>query len=79
MTGQAWFTVGEVAGVLHVQRMTAWRLLRPYRERCHLGRAGSHPRRVLWVPLAVVEELRASRTTWWKTRACGPDELPEPF
>jgi hypothetical protein len=74
---EKWFTVGEVAAMLHVQRMTAWRLLRPYRDRCHLGRAGSHPRRVLWVPVAVVEELRASRSRWWRERASGFEPAPE--
>lgn len=71
MSGKPWYTVGEVAVVLHVQRMTAWRLLRPYRERCHLARAGRHPRLYLWVPVDVVEELRASRSQWWRTRADG--------
>lgn len=56
-----WYTIHEVAAVLHVQRMTAWRLLRPHRARCHLARAGSHPRLVLWVPAQVVRQLEADR------------------
>lgn len=61
MTEKVWFTVEELAARLHVQRITAWRLLRPYRARCHLGRNGSHPRLVLWVPSAVVNEISAER------------------
>lgn len=58
-----WYTTEDVAAELHVKRITAWRLLRPYRSRCHTGRKGRHPRRVLWVPAAVVRELLASRET----------------
>lgn len=70
---KAWYTVGEVAVMLHVQRITAWRLLRPHRDRCHLARHGTHPRLCLWVPVAVVEQLQASRSVWWKTRGAGPE------
>lgn len=66
---QQWFTVRDVAALLHVQRLTAWRLLRAHRSACHLARDGQHPRLVLWVPATVVDALRADRSRWWKTRA----------
>ena len=71
MSARAWFTVREVALLLHVGRLTAWRLLRPYRERCHLAREGSHPRLVLWIPGAVVTELRRERRDMWRGRFHG--------
>jgi hypothetical protein len=61
MSEKPWLTLGEVAARLHVARMTAWRLLRPFRGRCHLARAGSHPRLVLWVPAEVLRELESER------------------
>lgn len=65
MTEKVWFTVAEVAEVLHLQPTTAWRLVRPYRARCHLARNGRHPRLHLWVPLSVVEALKADRARVW--------------
>lgn len=64
----AWFTVGDVALLLHVGRLTAWRILKPYRDRCHLAREGSHPRLVLWIPSAVVQALRQERRAMWRAR-----------
>lgn len=61
MSGQRWYTVEEVAEELHVRPLTAWRLVRPYRDRCHLARKGRHPRRVLWIPEAVLRQLREAR------------------
>ncbi len=61
MTEQRWYTVRQIALELHVRPLTAWRLVRPYRSRCHTARAGRHPRRVLWVPEAVLRLLRESR------------------
>jgi hypothetical protein len=61
---RAWFTVAELAERFHVEPITAWRLVRPYRARCHLARNGPHPRHVLWVPASVVEELERGRP--WK-------------
>jgi len=56
-----WYTLREIAAVLHLRPRTARRLLAPYRMRCHLAREGSHPRLVLWVPGAVVVELERAR------------------
>ena len=56
-----WFTVAEVAERLHVEHITAWRLVRPHRARCHLARNGPHPRLLLWVPASVLESLEESR------------------
>ena len=66
MSGKVWYTVQELAELLHVGLLTARRLVRPYRSRCHLARSGSHPRRVLWVPVDVVGEIIAERTVIWK-------------
>ena len=76
MSARAWFTVREVALLLHVGRLTAWRLLRPYRERCHLAREGSHPRLVLWIPSAVVASLRQERRAMWRGRFVNGPEQP---
>lgn len=65
---KAWYTLGEVAAVLHVARMTAWRQLRPFRAQCHLARAGTHPRLVLWVPADVVRQLERP----WKETSVKP-------
>lgn len=61
MSEKVWFTLGEVAATLHVSRLAAWRVLRPFRGRCHLARAGPHPRLVLWVPVAVVRQIEGAR------------------
>lgn len=56
-----WYTVQELADRLHLRPKTVRRILRPYRDRCHLARNGSHPRLVLWVPLAVVLSIEKAR------------------
>lgn len=56
-----WYTLREVAAVLHLRPRTTRRLLAPYRQRCHLAREGSHPRLVLWIPGAIVLELERAR------------------
>lgn len=61
-TSTRWVTLQQLAERCHVRPRTAWRLVRPYREACHLGRNGPHPRLVLWIPFEVVlliEEERA--------------------
>lgn len=62
MTEKVWYTIAEVAAILHVQKITAWRIVRPYRARCHLGRDQGHPRRRLYVPATVVSEIAAARS-----------------
>jgi len=52
-----WFTVEDVATLLNVKPIVAWRKLRPFRSRCRLARRGQHPRKLLWVPDDVVMEL----------------------
>ncbi len=61
-----WYTLAEIAALLHVGERTTRRLLRPHRSRCHLARKGTHPRLVLWVPVAVVTELREARKELWR-------------
>lgn len=56
-----WFTLHAVADRLHVGWLTAWRLVRPHRDKCHLARKGSHPRLVLWVPAEVVAEIERAQ------------------
>jgi hypothetical protein len=58
-----WYTVPDLAEQLHVRPRTAWGLVRPYRHRCHLGRDGSHPRKVLWIPADVVRSIQKARET----------------
>lgn len=79
MSAKLWYTVREIALLLHVTRLTAWRLLEPYRARCHLAREGSHPRLVLWVPSAVVSDLRRDRRERWRAtwRDAKEDECRE--
>jgi len=67
VTEKVWYTVRELAELLHVRPLTAWRLVRPYRSRCHLARDGRHPRRSLFVPVEVVGEIIAERTPAWKS------------
>ena len=55
-----WYTVKELAGLLHRSPKTIHSLLQPYRSECHLGRQGSHPRKVLWVPQPIAQELALS-------------------
>lgn len=54
---QSWYTVKDLASLLHRTPKTVRSLIHPYRDQCHLGRAGSHPRKVLWIPQQVVREL----------------------
>lgn len=58
-----WYTVLDVADQLHVRPRTAWGLVRAYRHRCHLGRDGSHPRKVLWIPVDVVRAIEKQRAS----------------
>lgn len=58
-----WYTVLDLADQLHVKPRTAWGLVKPYRHRCHLGRDGSHPRKVLWIPADVVRSIEKGRET----------------
>ncbi len=67
MTEKVWYTIRELAELLHLQPRTARRLVRSYRSRCHLARNGSHPRLMLWVPVDVVGEIIAERLPAWKT------------
>lgn len=55
-----WYTVKELASLLHRSPRTIGRLIRPYRDQCHLARQGSHPRKVLWIPLPVAYELASN-------------------
>jgi lambda family phage portal protein len=52
-----WYTVKELAAFLHRSPKTVRNLLKPYRDQCHLGRDGSHPRKVLWVPQLIARTL----------------------
>lgn len=61
-----WYTLAEVAALLHVGIRTTRRLLAPYREQCHLARKGRHPRLVLWVPVEVFAEIRKKRGDVWR-------------
>ena len=61
-----WYTISELADLLHVGGRTTLRLLEPHRGRCHLARRGKNPRLVLWVPAAVVAELCEARKAMWK-------------
>lgn len=56
-----WLTVRELADRLRLRPRTAWLLVRPYRARCRLGRNGSHPRKVLWIPADVVRTIEKQR------------------
>jgi hypothetical protein len=58
---QQWFTVRELAARLHLAPFTTRQLVKPFREYCHLARQGSHPRRVLWIPLDVVLAIERQR------------------
>lgn len=58
-----WYTVSELADRLRLRPRTAWLLVRPYRDQCRLARNGSHPRRVLWIPSAVVRAIEKQRET----------------
>ena len=64
---KAWFTIPEIAALLHVGGRTTLRLLTPYRAKCHLARRGKNPRLVLWVPAAVVTELCNARRELWRS------------
>lgn len=58
-----WVTVHELADRLRLRPHTAWLLVRPYRARCRLGRKGSHPRKVLWIPADVIHAIEKQRQT----------------
>lgn len=64
---QRWYTVRQIASLLHLRPLTAWRLVRPHRSKCHLARNGPHPRLVLWVPATVVRALSRERAA---VRSC---------
>jgi hypothetical protein len=66
-----WYTMREVEARLHVRPRTAWRLVRPYRSRCHLARGGQHPRLLLWVPRSVLRELEEGRIATWRMGSRG--------
>lgn len=55
-----WYTLKQLAGLLHRRPKTIRRLIRPYRDRCHLDRAGSHPRKVLWIPGDIAQKVAES-------------------
>ncbi|HVO13304.1 MAG TPA: hypothetical protein VMX54_21365 [Vicinamibacteria bacterium] len=55
MAAPSWYTVAEVAQLLHCSRLAAWRALQPHRAQCHLARRGQHPRLHLWAPASVVQ------------------------
>lgn len=63
-----WYTLAEIATLLHVSVRTAVRLVDPYRDRgyCHLARNGKHPRLVLWVPVAIVRQICEARQVVWR-------------
>lgn len=52
-----WYTVRDLSCLFHRSPKTIRHLIRPYRERCHRDRCGSHPRKVLWIPVSVVREI----------------------
>lgn len=60
-----WYTLAEVAAMLHVGTRTTRRLLAPYRDKCHLARKGQHPRLLLWIPGSVVTALCEGRREMW--------------
>lgn len=62
-----WYTLAEVADMLHVGTRTTRRLLAPYRGQCHLARKGRHPRLVLWIPGSVVSVLVEARQEVWSS------------
>ena len=61
-----WFTLEEIAALLHIGTRHARRLLAPYRADCHLARKGGHPRLILWVPSNVAAKIRNERACIWK-------------
>lgn len=61
-----WYTLAELAELLHVGGRTTLRLLEPHRGRCHLARKGQNPRLVLWIPAAVVGEISEARKAQWR-------------
>lgn len=54
---KAWYTVRELANLLHRTPKTIRRLVRPHRSECHLDRNGPHPRRLLWIPASVAQKV----------------------
>jgi hypothetical protein len=63
MTAARWYTVRELADRLRLKPRTVWLYARPYRDRCRLGRNGSHPRLVLWIPADVARAIEKERET----------------
>lgn len=61
-----WFTLEEIAALLHIGTRHARRLLAPYRAACHLARKRGHPRLILWVPSKVVADLSMARKVIWR-------------
>lgn len=78
MNERPWYTLREVAEALHLRPRTTRRLLQPFRQRCHLARAGAHPRLVLWVPAFVVLELQRARGLAAMAVAAEPSPQPQP-
>lgn len=61
-----WYTIPELAELLHVGGRTTLRLLEPHRAQCHLARRGKNPRLVLWIPASVVSEICDERKATWR-------------
>lgn len=71
---KAWYTVDDIASLLHVSRRQVQRLVRPHDARCHLARAGRAPRLLKWVPREVVMELVEQRA-WYATGRSGTTKI----
>lgn len=56
-----WYTVREMADRLRLRPHTVWLILQSYRDQCRLGRKGSHPRKLLWIPIEVVRAIEKQR------------------
>ena len=52
-----WYTIRQLADLLHRRPRTIRHLVRPYRPECHLDRDGRHPRKVLWIPGDVAQKI----------------------
>lgn len=61
-----WFTLEEIAALLHIGTRHARRLIGPHRSDCHLARKRGHPRLILWVPAKVVTKMRGERAELWR-------------
>ncbi len=57
---ERWYTVREIALLLHRAPKTIRSLLKPYRTRCRLAREGRNPRRVLYIPESVARQVEAA-------------------